>query len=424
VVTGAGLLTPLGRGLEASWHHLSGRSGGPSRGPETDGPEWLRWAGRVAEPDLGSVLPRGLLSQVRFLNRGARLALVAARDALAGAGPLDAVPPERRALYLATGDLTTAGVDALHPATRVAATAHGVDREVLNRESVHRVNPFFLLETLANNPFSMLGAALDLTGPGTCLGSQSPSGALALDLAFRSVLRGRADLAVVVGSGSWIGDVPRLELAGLGLLSRCRDGARSFRPFDRRRDGFIVGEGAAALVLEGVGHARRRGAGILATVESTSACLEAAQGLGVADRVTARAMELALGDADRTPAELAFVCAHGSGTRKGDRAEAASLRAVLTRETTVPVCALKPHTGHMGAASDLAEIVLALLAARHGVVPATPNFERGDPDTVDLAVSPDPRPCAHPRFLSVSYGLGGAAAAAVVSLPVPGAGRG
>jgi 3-oxoacyl-(acyl-carrier-protein) synthase len=261
-------------------------------------------------------------------------------------------------------------------------------------------------------------------GAGTCLGSQSPAGGLALDLAFRSVLHGRTDLAVVVGSGSWIGDVPRLELAGLGLLSRCRDGARSFRPFDRRRDGFIVGEGAAALVLERAGHARRRGAGILATVEGTSACLEPAPGLGVADRVTTRAMELALGEAGRTAAELAFVCAHGSGTRRGDRAEAASIRAVQARGAVVPVCALKPYTGHMGAASDLAEIVLALRAAGHGVVPATPNFDRGDADTAAVAVSPDPRPCAHPRFLSVSYGLGGAAAAAVLSLPAPGAARG
>jgi len=416
-VTGLGMLSPLGRGPEKSWNALAGRPNFLTHDPGNEGPEWMRWAGRVVEAELPHGLPRGILSQTRFLNRGAHLGFIAAHDALLQSGSANDVSPERRALFLATGDLTVADCEALHPATSVASDGVSVDCELLNRETVARVNPFFLLEGLANNPYSVLAAAFEIEGPGTTLASQSPAGAQALDLAFRSISRGRAELALVVGCGSWLSMVPRLEMAGLGLLSRCRDGAYSYRPFDRRRDGFIVGEGAAALVLEAEDGVRDRGATILGTVESTSSCLEPAPGLAVAERITARCMDLAAEEAGLTTGDLGFICPHGSGTRKGDRAEGASLAGVLNGDPDVPICALKPYTGHMGAASDITEIILGILGTSNGIVPATPNFETGDPGVAGLSISAAPQRCTQPRFLSVSYGLGGQSAAAVVSVP-------
>lgn len=415
-ITGLGLISPLGRGLESSWDALADGSSSLIRDPGDDGPEWMRWAGRVGEVELPSDLPRQILSQTRFLNRGAHLGLAAAHDALLQAGSTEHVSPERRALFLATGDLTAADCLALHPATTIAGRGGGLDFERINREAVARVNPFFLLEGLANNPFSMLAAAFGFEGPGTTLASQSPAGGQALDLAFRSLSRGRAEIALVVGCGSWLSTVPRLEMAGLGLLSRCRDGGKSYRPFDRRRDGFIVGEGAAAMVLELEDQASRREAMILGTVEGTSSCLEPAPGLAVAERVTARCVDLALSDAGQSIGNLGFICPHGSGTRKGDRSEATSLTGALDGNPETPVCALKPYTGHMGAASDIAEVVLGILGASRGIVPGTPNFEVGDAGAGGLSISAEPQRCTEPRFLSVSYGLGGQSAAAVISV--------
>ncbi len=416
-ITGMGLLTPLGRGPEQSWNALAGGSPSLSHDPEGDGPEWMRWAGRVDSIELPENLPRSILSQTRFLNRGGSLGLTAAHDALVQAGSAEHTSPDRRALFLATGDLTAADCKSLYPATSLATNGNVVDQARLNRETVARVSPFFILEGLANNPFSVLAAAFELEGSGTTLASQSPAGAQALDLAVRSVIRGRSDLALVVGCGSWLSVVPRFEMAGLGVLSRCRDGGRSYKPFDRRRDGFIVGEGAAALVLETEDSARARGAKIHGTIESTSSSLEPASGLGVADLVTARCMNLALDEAGLTTRDLGFICPHGSGTQKGDGSEGASLAEILTENPTLPICALKPYTGHMGAASDLAEVILGVLGTSRETVPATPNFSIGDPGSERLSISASPQPCNQPRFLSISYGLGGQSVSVVVAVP-------
>lgn len=412
-----GLLTPLGRGPEQSWNALAGGSSSLTHDPGDDGPEWMRWAGRVDEFELPENLPRSILSQTRFLNRGGQFGLAAAHDALTQAGSAEHTSPERRALFLATGDLTAADCESLHPATSLATNGKLVDHKQLNRETVARVNPFFLLEGLANNPYAVLAAAFEFEGPGTTLASQSPAGAQALDLAFRSMAGGRSDLALVVGCGSWLSMVPRFEMAGLGLLSRCRDGGRSYRPFNRRRDGFIVGEGAAALVLETEDSARARGATIHAIVESTSCGLEPAPSLGVAELVTARCMDLALDEAGLTTRDLGFVCPHGSGTRKGDGSEGASLIEILDENPELPICALKPYTGHMGAASDIAEVILGILGTSKEIVPATPNFDIGDPGTEGLSISASPQVCTQSRFLSISYGLGGQSVSVVVTAP-------
>jgi 3-oxoacyl-[acyl-carrier-protein] synthase II len=222
-------------------------------------------------------------------------------------------------------------------------------------------------------------------------------------------------VALAVGSGSWLNDITLYELAHLGLLSKARRGPESFRPFDRRRDGFLPGEGAAALVLEPLEQARARGAAVLGLVCGVGASTDAAPGLALPDRVAARSMAEALADAGWAAADLGFVCPHGSGTAKGDRAELRAVAEVLGgRRADVPVCALKPCTGHMGAASDLAEVILGVRAAAAGIVPATLHFGAADPEFGDLRISARPQACVRPRLLSVSYGLGGQSSAVAV----------
>jgi 3-oxoacyl-[acyl-carrier-protein] synthase II len=417
-ITGLGLVTPLGRGVAANWDAiLAGRCGVREEG-DGERPPWMRWVGRVGALTVEEEVPAPLLPQLRFLNRGARLGLAAAVDAVLQAAIPAAVPAARRALVVATGDHSKVGYDFLYAATRAATGGRWreVDREKLNRASLERVNPLFLLESLNNNPFSFLAAALGCMGAATSLASQSPSGSLAVELACRSVRAGRADVAVAVGCGSWVNEVPLFELAELGLLSRGRRGAASYRPFDRRRDGFLAGEGGAAIVLEGMDHARRRGAVILATIEGAGSCAAAGAGAMAANGAMLHAMELALGDARRSARELGFVLPHGSGTQKGDGAELASLVALLGNDASrVPICGLKPYTGHMGAASDVAELVFGVQAASGHTVPATPNFRSAEPRFAALSIAPNPQRCAQARFLTLSYGFGGQASVVVVS---------
>ncbi len=422
VVTGAGLTSPLGAGVEANWRGVKASRTGIEHFPRTGLPNCFQYFGKVRELSLPVVSSRSLAAQMKFLSRGARLGFLAAREATEGAGvDLAAIAPGRRALYIASGDYSKAGFEFLYPATREATGGKwdAADYEVLNHAALTCVNPFFLLESIQNNLFSFLSAFYDFKGPNTSLASLSPCGNQGLELAFRSIQQGRSDVALAVGYGHWITEIPIFDLEGLGLISKCRAGAASFRPFDRSRDGFIPGEGGAALFLENAELAGRRGAKVMATIKGSASGVEpsAYGSLGVVDRVGQRCMRKALEDACRDIGELAFVSAHGSATRKGDRAELLSCAELLAgHEAHVPICGMKSYTGHMGAASDLAEIIFGIKAVEEEIVPGTLNLTKGDGEFSHLNLSGRHQRCLKRNFLSTSYGLGGQASAIVVTV--------
>jgi 3-oxoacyl-[acyl-carrier-protein] synthase II len=420
-ITGMGLVTCLGRGVETNWAAVAAGRTGLAEPVDPAVPAGYQCVGRLDGVALPEDIPTKLLSQGKFLNRGGVLAVLAAREAVAQAAPPEEIPPGERSIYVATGDFTKVGYEFLYPATREATggTWREVDSGRLNRAAIDKVNPFFLLESLSNNPFSFLSALFTFMGPGTSLASLSPCGGQALELACRNVRYGRAQVALAVGCSSWLNEIPLYELDSLGLLSRARHGSASFRPFDRRRDGFLPGEGAAAVVLEPLEAARARGASILGVVRGLGAAAEAAPGLALPERVAGRSMDQALADAGWTAGSIGFICPHGSGTVKGDRAELRAVAGILARDGAVaPICGLKPYTGHMGAASDLAQAILGLRAAAAGVVPATLHFEAAEPEFAALQISAGPLPCTQPRLLTVSYGMGGqSTAAALEALP-------
>ncbi len=422
VVTGMGLLTPLGRNLEENGAHVIQMKTGITRHPGEGLPDRRQYFGKIDQVELPVEIPAKHQAQIRFLNRGALLGFAASCEALARAAPnLEAIPPGRRALYIASGDFTKVGYDFLYPAMKEATSGQwrAVDYEKLNQATLNQVNPFFLLESIANNLFSFLAAFTEFRGPNTSLASLSPYGGQALELAYRSIKEGRADLALAVGYGNWITEIPLYELDGLGLLSRCRHGARSFRPFDRARDGFIPGEGGAAFVLEPLGHAVSRGATIHGKILGAGSCIELTDGPGlrVPPRVVKRSIQSALQEARSAIRDLAFISPHGSGTMKGDRSELQSIVEVFDdQKTRSPLCGLKPYTGHMGAASDLAEIILGLHALRQGLVPATLHFQESDKEFSMLEITKQHTPTNRQVFLSLSYGIGGQSSATVVSM--------
>jgi 3-oxoacyl-[acyl-carrier-protein] synthase II len=294
-----------------------------------------------------------------------------------------------------------------------------VNSETLNRSAVDKVNPFFLLESICNNLFSFLSAFFEFMGSNTTLASHSPHGGNALELACRSIVLGRADIALAVGCGNWITEIPLYEMDGLGILSRCRQGIHSYRPFDRRRDGFIPGEGGAALFLEAADIAKKRGAKIWGKIEGFGNCLEFTrdQSMTVPSHVMSRNITLALEDAGCELGDLAFVCPHGSGSQKGDRSELNSIRKLWgPKSSEIPVCGMKSYTGHLGAASDLAEIIFSIRSTAENMVPATLNFNESDPEFADLRIAGTHRRCDRKRFLSSSYGIGGQSSSVIIEV--------
>ncbi|MDA8082929.1 MAG: beta-ketoacyl synthase N-terminal-like domain-containing protein [Nitrospiraceae bacterium] len=423
VITGLGLVSPLGKTVSENTENVKALKTGIGHYPAGDKPLFLQYMGKVEDLHLPSEIPQKLMGQMKFLNRGSLLGLAAAHEAITQAGFIGSgasdLPARRRALYVASGDFTKVGYDFLYPAIADATDGHKktVDFERLNNAALGKVNPFFLLESLSNNLFSFLSAYLEFMGPNTSIASLSPCGGYAMELACRSIRQNRADIAVAVGCGSWITDVPLYEIEELGITSRFREGVASFRPFDRKRDGFITGEGGAALVIESAGSAKKRGAAILARIKGTANCVEFVPGAGFAvpPMVSRRSIEAAIRDADYSVNDLAFITPHGSGTKKGDASELLSISAVLKEAgANLPVSGMKAYTGHLGAASDIAEVILCLETVREGLVPATLNFREADRAFSDLQISGSHQTTEKRGFLSTSYGVGGQSSTVVV----------
>jgi 3-oxoacyl-[acyl-carrier-protein] synthase II len=422
VITGLGLTTPLGKSAVENWSNVKSMKTGIIHDPKKDLPNYLQYIGRVSEYILPQDIAPKQMGQMKFLNRSAIFGFCAASEAVSPSREsLQDTEPGRRALYVAAGDFTKIGCDAVYPALKDGTGKKWgpIDYAKLNESALSKVNPFFLLESLNNNLFSFLSAYIEFMGPSTSLASLSPYGGNALELAYRSIKQNKADVAVAVGYGSWINDIVLYELEGLGIISKCRNGSGSYRPFDVNRDGFITGEGGAAILLESSERAGQRGAKILGKIRGVSNSIEFSPGhkFSVPEKVCEKSVLSVLEDASCGVRDLAFIVAHGSGTPKGDRSELNSLMDIFNEQKAdAPVCGLKPYTGHMGAASDIAEIIFGIHAAREKTVPATLNFHVAEKRFSDLKISALPQECEKNQFLSVSYGVGGQSSTVVVEV--------
>jgi 3-oxoacyl-[acyl-carrier-protein] synthase II len=419
VITGTGLVTPLGVGVEETWKNVQGMKSGITHTPADDLPLFMQYKGSVRGVEIERDISPGLQRQMKFLNRGSVLGFAAAREAFIQAGAdLSDTEPGRRGLYIASGDLTKTECLFMHEALSDATKGawQVVDHATLNESALYKVNPYFLLESILNNPFTCISAFLECMGPSTSLASHSPCGAQAFELASRSIADGHADVAVAVGCGSWINELPLYEMRGLGMLSSCRSGIASYRPFDAARDGFIAGEGGAALFLETAERAERRGARILGRVKGFGNSIASSDDddLVIPPEVTALSMKLALDEAGSDLKEYAFICGHGLASVEGDRSELRSVMNVFTGRRDIPLCGLKPYTGHLGAASDIGEIILGIESVRLGMVPATLNFAEAEKGYGELNISGAHQPCQGSCFMTASYGSGGQSCASVV----------
>lgn len=421
-IIGTGLTTSIGKNVEENLNSIRAGRSGIAHYPLEGLPDFLQYRAEVKEYALPPDIPPKQEGQMKFLNRGATLGFCASAEALSPfREKVPGTDPGRRALYVASGDFTKTGYDFMYAALKEGSGGRWehVDQSKLNSAALNRVNPFFLLESLSNNLFSFLSAYAEFMGPNTSLASLSPNGGTALELAYRSIRMDKADIALAVGYGNWITEIPIYELEGLGILSKCRSGISSYRPFDSGRDGFIPGEGGSAIFLACSDIVKQWGVRPLGKILGSENCIEfsANQRMGVPDHVIRQNLFSALRRAGCSPGDLACLIPHGSGTQKGDRSELRSIKDVLgDKVSNVPVCGMKPYTGHMGAASDITEVIFGMNAVKNGAVPPTLNFRRTEKEFADMKISNAPQTCSRNMFLSISYGVGGQSSSVIVEV--------
>ncbi len=388
-ITGLGALTPLGPDVAALEDGLlTGRSGVRL----LDEPEFAELPARLAATvDLDGRLER---VKARTLDRVQQVALVAAREAWADAGTPD-VDPERLAVVIGSG-------------IGGALTILGQD-QVLREKGPRRVSPHLVPMLMPNGPAATVGLEVGARGGVHCPVSACASGAEAIAVALELLRSGRADVVVTGGAEACVHPLPLAGFAQMRALSTRHDEPEAAsRPYDKGRDGFVLGEGAGVLVLETEAHAAARGARVHGHVAGAGLASDAHHvtapdptGAGAA-----RSIAAALRDAGLSPADVGHVNAHATSTPLGDLAEVRALNTALGGHRP-PVTATKSCTGHLLGAAGAVEAVAAVLALKSGVVPAIRNLDDPDDEADVDVVRTVARRHPHEVALSTSFGFGG-----------------
>ncbi len=388
-ITGLGALTPLGPDVAALTEGLlTGRSGVRLLTDEAFADQPVRLAATV---DLDGRLDR---LEARTLDRVQQLALVATREAWSDAGAPE-VDPERLAVVVGSGIGGALTILQQH------------DR--LREKGPRSVSPHLVPMLMPNGPAATVGLELGARGGVHCPVSACASGAEALAQGLRLLRTGLADVVVVGGSEACVHPLPMAGFAQMRALSTRHDEPEAAsRPYDKGRDGFVLGEGAGILVLETQEHARARGARVHALLAGAGTTSDAHHTTAPdpSGRGAAASIDLALRDAGLVATDVGHVNAHATSTPLGDVAEARALGLALGTHRP-PVTATKSCTGHLLGAAGAVEAVATVVALRDGVVPPVRNLDDLDDEADVDAVRVVPREHRHDAALSTSFGFGG-----------------
>jgi 3-oxoacyl-[acyl-carrier-protein] synthase II len=395
VVTGLGPVTPIGVGGPA-FHdaQVAARTGTRTitRFDPTGLP--VRIAGEVDLPAAFALDGQAAAATDRCTHLAAAAAHLAVRDS---GLDLAAEDPSRIGVVLGTG---IGGVSTWEHTNQVA-----------HERGCTRVSPRFIPMAMPNNPASWIATHYHTTGPSTAVVTACASGAGAIAMAYLMIAAGQADVVLAGGAEAPITPIVVTGFANMRALSRRNDEpGRASRPFSADRDGFVIAEGAAVLVLESAGHAAARGATVharLAGVGSTSDAFHMTRPRPDGD-CAHRALATAMSTAGLRPDDVSYVNAHGTGTQFNDAAEVTAIRAALGEAADrVPVSSTKSLTGHSLGASGAIEAVASVQAITSGVIPPTANLDRPDPALGLDFVPADARPAAVHAVLSSSFAFGG-----------------
>ena len=396
VVTGVGLLTPLGLGTEASWEAIRAGKSGVGRITQFDASAFsCQIAGEVKGFDPASYIEK---KEIKKMGRFIQFAIPAAEWALKDSG-LQITPEnaERVGVYIGSG---IGGFEIMER-----------EHQTLLEHGPRRISPFFIPAMIVNLASGQVSMRSGAQGPNSATATACTTSAHSIGDSFRIIARGDAEAMICGGTEACITPMGIGGFAAMRALSTRNDEPeRASRPWDRERDGFVVGEGAGILVLEDLEGARQRGAPILAEIVGYGMS-------GDAYHVTAppengdgafRVMRNSLGDAGIGPSQVDYINAHGTSTEVGDRAETVAIkRAFGEHAYKLAVSSTKSMTGHLLGGAGGIEAGITVLAIRDQIAPPTINYENPDP-LCDLDYVPNQaRPMKIEYALSNSFGFGG-----------------
>jgi 3-oxoacyl-[acyl-carrier-protein] synthase II len=404
VITGLGCISPLGQTVSETWEGvLGGRSGA---GPITQFDASTHKTRFAAEVKGFDPVGRFGAREARKMDRFVQFAIAAAEEAMADAGlRIDDSNRDRTGIIIGTG---IGGVGTMMS-----------NYDVLKERGADRVSPFLIPMMISDSAAGILAIRTGARGPNMSIATACATGTNALGEAAAMIQRGSADIMLV---GSAEGAIVPIAMAGLNamtaLSTRNDEPERASRPFDRERDGFLMGEGGAMLVLESLESAERRGARVVCEFSGygtsddayhISAPVETGAG-------AALSMHLALDDAGLKPADIGYINAHGTSTRLNDKSETLAVKKVFGEQAQrVPISSTKSVTGHLLGASGSLEAVICAQVLNAGVLPPTMNYEFPDPDC-DLDYVPNAARKATPEHvMSNSFGFGGHNATLILS---------
>ncbi|MGC8489574.1 MAG: beta-ketoacyl-ACP synthase II [Clostridia bacterium] len=394
VITGLGAVTPVGTGRDAFWEGLLAAKSGVRPIYQFDASSFpTRFAASIPDFDPLQYVDR---KEMRHMDRFTQLGMGAAILAWADSG-LTSVEPERVGVMVGTG---IGGMGTL------------VNQlEVLNERGPSRVSPYFIPMMIGNILAGHIAIRFNLTGPNVTTTTACASSGHALGEALRAIQQDEADVVLAGGTEAVLLPVALAGFCSMRALStRNDDYEHASRPFDRDRDGFVMGEGAGFLVVEEWEHAKRRGAPIFAELVGFGRSADAfhivephPDGTGAT-----LAMERALADAGLAPEDIDYINAHGTSTPLGDASETGAIKRVFGDHAyRLSISSTKSVTGHLLGAAGAVEAIATVLAIRHQMVPPTANLEHPDP-ALDLDFTPlHARPRSIRAALSNAFGFGG-----------------
>lgn len=417
VVTGVGVVSPIGIGNDQFWNSLSNNRSGISFLKSME-------AEHLPSPfgaEVSDFNPSTMLRDRKFvkvMSRDMQLGVASARLAMEDTGLVDSqVDPYRKGVVYGAGRMTT------HPSELVQAIQASLDEDNVfsmtrwGEGGMGRVAPLWLLKQLPNMPACHISIDHDARGPNNTITCRDTSALMALAEGVRVIEGNRADVMIVGACSSNIHPVDIAKFHRFeGLSTRHDDPERACRPFDFERDGAVVGEGAATFVLESYEHAKARGAEIYAEVLGVGAGSDGkgqpneAAGLGLV-----RAIEASLKRSGIAPTELGHINAQGKSTQPDDIVESRAYhRAMGDCVLKVPVTAMKSFIGHFDAGAGAVELAGTLLSLKNGVVPATLNYEIPDPRCRLSVVREGPLKLKTRTALTVNRTAVGQSAAAIL----------
>ena len=404
VITGMGCISPVGNNVSDTWKSLlEGRSGSALITRFDTSQHKTKFAAEVKGFDGAAVFGT---RDARRMDRFTQFAISTAMEAQAQSGlTIDDSNRDRIGVVIGTG---IGGISTLIE-----------QADVMRERGPDRVSPFLVPMMISDSAAGMLAIRFGVRGPNMALATACASGNNAIGEAFEMLRRGSAD---VMFAGASEAAVIPVAMAGMNVMTalstRNDDPQTASRPFDKDRDGFLMGEGAGMLVLETLEHARARGASILAEVTGYGTTDDAHHISAPAENGAgaAMSMKLALEDAALTVDDIGYINAHGTSTPLNDKSETAAIKTVFGEQAyQIPISSTKSMTGHLLGASGAVEATFCVMAIRDEMLPPTINYFTPDPDC-DLDYVPNqPRKASPKHVMSNSFGFGGHNATLVFS---------